>query len=81
MRDMGFLQRGCCEVNGFEGFNHISTSNTTRFVYTSIADRLNIILCASVLHIYINFGTAMPYTYQFLKRCESASHPLFCRFG
>ncbi|RCV41821.1 hypothetical protein SEVIR_9G163800v4 [Setaria viridis] len=27
MRDMGFLQRGC-EVNGFEAFNHITTSNT-----------------------------------------------------
>ncbi|CAL4934786.1 unnamed protein product [Urochloa decumbens] len=27
MRDMGFMQRGC-EVNGFEAFNHISTSNT-----------------------------------------------------
>ncbi|CAN6287491.1 unnamed protein product [Urochloa humidicola] len=27
IRDMGFLQRAC-EVNGFEAFNHISTSNT-----------------------------------------------------
>ncbi|CAN6298535.1 unnamed protein product [Urochloa humidicola] len=27
MRDMGFLQTGC-EVNGFEAFNRISTSNT-----------------------------------------------------
>ncbi|KAG2536562.1 probable transcription factor RL9 [Panicum virgatum] len=36
MRDMGFLQRGCCEVNGFEAFNH-STSNTRHRMLASSA--------------------------------------------